>query len=170
MINLKDYQVTGENIKQLVNVEKGYILNPFIGYKGWSKLKELCTAMLPNTQINSKFYRKKNIHKSKVLHKTNEVEIVDVNSFKDEADALNGTIEQYIGDGEIITELNYSIREDSKSYLKRVLQELQASYLFYSKSGYEKRFYIEGMTDIEKEEFTKIVLQNALTLINYLKG
>lgn len=170
MINLKDYQVTDENIKQLVNVEKGYILNPFIGYKGWSKLKDLCTATLPDIQINSKFYRKKNLHKSKVLHKTNEVEIVDVNSFKDEADALNGTIEQYIGDGEIITELNYSIREDSKSYLKRVLQELQASYLFYSKSGYEKRFYIEGMTDIEKEEFTKIVLQNALTLINYLKG
>ena len=170
MINLKDYQVTENNIDQLVSVEKGYILNPFIAYKGWSKLNSLCDPILPNIGINAKFHRPKSLHKSKVLHTTDELEIVDVSLFKDEVEALNGTIDQYIGDGEIITELIYHVKESKELFLKRVLRELQASYIFYSKRGYEKRFYIEGMTDVEKEEFTKIVLQNALTIINYLKG
>lgn len=168
MFNLKDYEVTQENIKQLVNVESGFILNPFIGYKGWSKLDELSKVMLPNIEVNAKFYRKKNIHRTKVLHVTDELEIIDVSLFKDEADKLNGNIEQYIGDGEIITELNYSVREDNEVYLKRVKNELLNSYLFYSKKGYERRFYIEGMSDNEKEQFTSLVLSNAQTIINYL--
>ena len=170
MTNLIDYQVTDENIKHLVDVEKGYILNPFISYKGWSKLDSLCNPILPNIEINAKFYRPKSLYKSKVLHTTDELEIVAISLFKDEVEKLNGKIEQYIGDGEIITELSYHVKETEELFLKRALQELEASYLFYSKRGYEKRFYIEGMTDIEKAEFTKIVLQNALTLINYLKG
>lgn len=169
-MNLKDYQVTENNIDQLVNVDKGYILNPFIGYKGWSKISSLCNPILPNIEINAKFYRPKSLHKSKVLHATDELEIVDVSLFKDEVAAVNGTIEQYISDGEIITELSYHVKETKEVFLKRALKELEASYLFYSKQGYEKRFYIEGMEDTQREEFTKIVLNNALIIINHLKG
>lgn len=170
MINLKDYQVTEDNINQLVNVDKGYVLNPFIGYKGWNRLSYLCNPILPNIEINAKFYRPKYLRKYKVLHKTDELEIVDVDLFKDEAEKLNGTIEQYIGDGEIVTELRYEVKESSEVFLKRVLKELQASYLFYSRKGYEKRFYIEDMEDQQREQFTKIVLNNALIIINHLKG
>lgn len=170
MFNLKDYEVTQENIRRLVNVESGFILNPFVGYKGWSKLNELAKVTLPNIEVNAKFYRKKNIHRTKTLHTTEELEIVDVSLFQEEASKLNGTVEQYIGDGEIVTELRYSAREDSEAYLKRVKNELLNSYLFYSKKVYERRFFIEGMNDSEKEQFTNLVLSNAQTIINYLNG
>lgn len=170
MINLSDYEVTNDNIGNLVNVELGLILNPFVSYKGWSKIETLCNIILPNIDYNAKFYRKKNIHKCKTLHTTNELEIIDIEQFKSEVDNHNGEIEQYIGDGEIITELTYFVKEDSKAYLKRIIKELKESYNFYSKRGYERRFYIEGMTDLEKVDFTKLVLSNALTLIEYLEG
>lgn len=170
MINLSDYEVTTNNVHHLVNIELGFILNPFIGYKGWNKIEDLCSATLPDINYNAKFYRKKNIPKCKTLHKTSELEIINIDQFKAEVDSCNGEIEQYIGDGEIITELTYFVEESSETYLKRVIKELESSYDFYSKRGYEKRFYIEGMTDIEKIDFTKLVLNNALILIHYLKG
>lgn len=170
MVSLKDYEVTQENIQHLVNIEAGFILNPFVSYKGWPKLGELSKVKLPNIEVNAKFYRKKNIHRTKVLHTTNELEIVDVSLFQDEVRKLNGTIEQYIGDGEIITELSYSVREDSEAYLNRVKNELLSSCLYYSRKGYERRFFIKGMNDSEKEQFTNLVLSNAQTIINYLNG
>lgn len=170
MINLDDYTVNESNVSQLVNVEKGFILNPFVSYKGWRKIDDLCNVVLPDINFNAKFYRKKNIQLSKILHKTSELKIIDLSLFDDVANEYNGKIEQYIGDGEIITELYYSVKEDSQTFLTRVIKELEASYKFYSAKGYEKRFSIAGMSDDECNTFTKIVLNNVLVLLNYLKA
>lgn len=169
MINLNEYTVNKNNASRLVNIEKGFILNPFVSYKGWSKIDDLCNVFLPDINFNAKFYRKKNIQLSKILHKTSELEIIDVSLFDDIANEYNGKIEQYIGDGEIITELYYSVKEDSQTFLNRVIKELEASYKFYSTKGYEKRFSIAGTGDDDCIAFTKIVLNNALVLLNYLK-
>lgn len=170
MINLDDYTVNENNVAKLVNIESGFILNPFVSYKGWNTIEELTNAVLPEPSLNAKFYRKKNIQLCKTLHKTSELEIIDISLFDDVAKEYNGKVEQYIGDGEIITELSYSVKEDSQTFLKRIIKELEASYKFYSAKGYEKRFSIEGMSDDECIAFTKIVLSNALVLINYLKA
>lgn len=170
MINLDDYVVNDSNVSQLVNIEKGFILNPFVSYKGWSKIDDLSSVVLPNINFNAKFYRKKNIQLCKTLHKTSELEIIDLSLFDDVANEYNGKIEQYIGDGEIITELYYSVKEDSQTFLTRVIKELESSYKFYSAKGYEKRFSIAGMSDDECVTFTNVVLNNALVLINYLKA
>lgn len=169
MINLNEYTVNENNVYQLVNIEKGFILNPFVSYKGWSKIDDLCNVVLPDINFNAKFYRKKNIQLSKILHKTSELKIIDVSLFNDVVKEYNGKVEQYIGDGEIITELSYSVKEDSQTFLNRAIKELEASYKFYSQHDYEKRFFIEGMSDNERVTFTKIVLNNALVLLNYLK-
>lgn len=170
MINLNEYTVNESNVSQLVNIEKGFILNPFVSYKGWSKIDDLCNVILPNINFNAKFYRKKNIQLSKILHKTSELEIIDISLFNDVVNEYNGKIEQYIGNGEIITELSYSVKEDSQAFLNRVIKELDASYKFYSVKGYEKRFSIAGMSDDDCVAFTKVVLNNALFLINYLNA
>lgn len=170
MNNLNDYEVTTNNVHRLVNIELSLILNPFVSYKGWRKIEDLCSVTLPNMNYNANFYHRKNIPKYTTLHRTSELEIINIDQFKAEVDNCNSNIEQYIEDGEIITELTYFVKEDSETYLKRVIKELESGYNFYSKRGYEKHFYIDGMTDIEKVDFTKLVLNNALILIHYLKG
>lgn len=169
MINLNEYTVNESNVSQLVNIESGFILNPFVSYKGWNTIEELTNAVLPEPSLNAKFYRKKNIHLYKTLHKTSELEIIDISLFDDVVKEYNGKIEQYIGDGEIITELSYSVKEDSQTFLKRTIKELESGYKYYSQYGYEKRFSIAGMNDDECIAFTKIVLNNALVLFSYLK-
>lgn len=169
MINLNEYTVNENNVSQLVNIEKGFILNPFVSYKGWSKIDDLCNVVLPDINFNAKFYRKKNIQLCKTLHKTSELEIIDISLFDDVVNEYNGKVEQYIGNGEIITELSYSVKEDSQAFLNRVIKELDSSYKYYSQHIYEKRFFIQGMNADECIAFTKIVLNNALVLINYLK-
>ena len=83
-----------------------------------------------------------------------------------------GTIEQYIGDGVIFTCLDYDVLEDEKSFLKRILKELEQSLAFYSKDKhYATRFYLkEYANDTQhKIDFTKIVLDNLKQVIKFVK-
>ena len=83
-----------------------------------------------------------------------------------------GTINQFIGDGFIVTELNYTVIEDEKSFLKRVLKELEQSLAFYSKDRhYATRFHLKEYSDNlqHKLDFTQIVLENLKQVIKFVK-
>ena len=83
-----------------------------------------------------------------------------------------GKIEQYIGEGVIITELMYDSQESEKAFLKRVLSELEQSLAFYSKDKhYDTRFHLKEYSDDlqHKLDFTKIVLENLKQVIKFVK-
>ena len=126
---------------------------------------------LPNTEYNKHFYRPKTFRLTKILHETDELEIIDYKTLFAE-EMKQGTIEQYIGDGVIITELCYDSQESEKSFLKRVSKELEQSLAFYSKDKhYATRFYLKEYAEDTQHKiaFTKIVLDNLKQVIEFVK-
>lgn len=126
---------------------------------------------MPNIEYNKHYFRPKALHKTKVLHVADELEIIDYKTLFSE-EMKQGTIRQYIGDGVIVTELNYTVIEDEQLFLKRVLKELEQSLTFYSKDKhYSTRFHLKEYSDNlqHKLDFTKIVLQNLEQVIKFVK-
>lgn len=169
-MNINDYKVTSES--QAVRFDsKGCLLvfKPTVGQH--QTLDFLSNCVLPNIEYNKHYFRPKTLHKTKVLHVTDELEIIDYKTLFAE-EMKKGTIEQYIGDGVIVTELNYTVKEDEKSFLKRVLKELEQSLNFYSKDKhYATRFHLKEYSDNlqHKLDFTQIVLENLKQVIKFVK-
>lgn len=169
-MNLDEYKVTSEG--QAIRLDsKGRLLvfKPTVGQH--QTLDFLSSCELPNIEYNKHYFRPKTLHKTKVLHETDQLEIIDYKAMFAE-EMKRGTIEQYIGDGVIITCLNYTVLEDEKVFLKRVLKELEQSLAFYSKDKhYATRFHLKEYSDNlqHKLDFTKIVLQNLEQVIKFVK-
>ena len=131
----------------------------------------LTNCSLPDTNYNKYFYRPKTFRLSRILHETDELEIIDYKTLFAE-EMKQGIIEQYIGDGVIVTELSYASQESEKAFLKRVLRELEQSLAFYSKDKhYATRFYLKEYAEDaqHKIDFTKIVLDNLKQVIKFVK-
>lgn len=169
-MNLNDYKVTSES--QAIRFDsKGCLLvfKPTVGQH--QTLDFLSNCLLPNVEYNKHYFRPKTLHKTKILHVTDELEIIDYKTLFTE-EIKKGKIDQYIGDGIIVTELNYTVLEDEKAFLKRVLKELEQSLDFYSKDKhYSTRFHLKEYSDNlqHKLDFTKIVLENLKQVIKFVK-
>ena len=168
-MNLDQYKITAKE-QALRYDNKGNLL-VFKPTAGEHKTIELLTnCSLPDINYNKHFYRPKTFRLSKILHETDELEIIDYkNMFPEEM--KQGTIEQYIGEGVIVTELCYDSQESEKAFLKRVLKELEQSLEVYSKAHYSTRFYLKEYADDTQHEldFTKIVLDNLKQVIKFVK-
>lgn len=169
-MNLDEYKITSED--QAIRLDsKGCLLvfKPTVGQH--QTLGFLSNCVLPDVEYNKHYFRPKTLHKTKVLHVTDELEIIDYKTLFAE-EMKQGTIEQYIGDGVIVTELTYTLLEDEKSFLKRVLKELEQSLNFYSKDKhYATRFHLKECSDDmqHKIDFTQIVLENLRQVIKFVK-
>lgn len=171
MKDLNKYKITAKE-QALRYDNKGNLLvfKPTVGEHKTIDLLTNCD--LPDINYNKHFYRPKTFRLSRVLHETDVLEIIDYKTLFPEEMKL-GTIEQYIGDGVIVTELNYTVTEDEKSFLKRVLKELEQSLDFYSKDKhYATRFYLKEYSDNlqHKLDFTQIVLENLKQVIKFVKA
>ena len=169
-MNLDEYKITAKE-QSLRYDNKGNLLvfKPTVGEHKTVDLLNNCS--LPDINYNKHFYRHKTFRLSRVLHETSVLEIIDYKTIFPE-EMKQGTIEQYIGDGVIVTELSYTVTEDEKSFLKRVLKELEQSLGFYSKDKhYATRFYLREYADDaqHKIDFTKIVLDNIKQVIKFVK-
>lgn len=170
VMNLNDYKVTSKD--QAIRFDnKGCLLvfKPTVGQH--QTLEFLSSCSLPNIEYNKHFFRPKVLYKTKVLHETDELEIIDYKTMFAE-ELKQGVIEQHIGDGVIVTELTYTVLEDELSFLKRVLKELEQSLVFYSKDKhYATRFYLKEYADDvqHKLDFTQIVLENLKQVIKFVK-
>ena len=169
-MNLDEYKVTSEGQAMRLD-SKGCLLvfKPTVGQH--QTLDFLSSCELPNIEYNKHYFRPKTLHKTKTLHETDQLEIIDYKTMFAE-EMKKGTIEQYIGDGVIITCLNYTVLEDEKSFLKRVLKELEQSLDFYSKDKhYATRFNLKEYSDDtqHKLDFTQIVLENLKQVIKFVK-
>ena len=169
-MNLDEYKITSEDQAMRFD-SKGCLLvfKPTVGQH--QTFDFLSNCVLPNIEYNKHYFRPKTLHKTKVLHVTDELEIIDYKTLFSE-EMKQGTIEQYIGDGVIVTELTYTVIEDEKSFLKRVLKELEQSLNFYSKDKhYATRFHLkECLDDMQhKLDFTQIVLDNLRQVIKFVK-
>lgn len=169
-MNLNNYKVTSKDQAMRFD-SKGCLLvfKPTVGQH--QTFEFLSNCVLPNIEYNKHYFRPKTLHKTKVLHVTDELEIIDYKTLFAE-EMKKGTIEQYIGDGVIVTELNYTVIEDEQSFLKRVLKELEQSLAFYSKDKhYATRFHLkEHSNNLQhKLDFTQIVLENLKQVIKFVK-
>ena len=168
-MNLDEYKITAKE-QALRYDNKGNLLvfKPTVGEHKTVDL--LINCSLPDINYNKHFYRPKTFRLSRILHETDELEIIDYKTLFAEEMKL-GTIEQYIGDGVIITELVYASQESEKAFLKRVLSELEQSLAFYSEDHYSTRFYLKEYADDaqHKIDFTRIVLDNLKQVIKFLK-
>lgn len=169
-MNLDQYKITSkEQALRLDDKGKLLVFKPTIG--DHKPVEFLTNCSLPNIDYNKHFFRPKALYKTKVLHETDELEIIDYKTMFAE-EMKQGTIEQHIGDGVIITELTYAVLEDEKAFLKRVLKELEQSLTFYSKNKhYATRFYLkEYANDTQhKTDFTQIVLDNLKQVIKFVQ-
>ena len=169
-MNLDQYKITSKE-QALRYDNKGNLL-VFKPTAGEHKTIELLTnCNLPDINYNKHFYRPKTFRLSRTLHETDQLEIIDYKTVFAE-EMKQGTIEQYIGNGVIITCLNYNVLEDEKSFLKRVLKELEQSQAFYSEhKHYATRLYLKEYAEDaqHKIEFTKIVLDNIKQVIEFVK-
>ena len=169
-MNLDEYKVTAKE-QALRYDNKGNLLvfKPTVGEHKTIELLTNCS--LPDINYNKHFYRPKTFRLSRTLHETDELEIIDYKTIFAE-EMKQGTIEQYIGDGVIVTELVYDSQESEKAFLKRVLSELEQSLAFYSKDHYSTRFYLKEYADDaqHKIDFTKIVLDNLKQVIKFVKA
>lgn len=167
-MNLDQYKVTcKEHALRLDSNGKLLILKPTAAHHQTTEFLSKCA--LPDINFNKHFFRPKTLHLTKVLHETEELEIIDYKTVFAE-ELKKGTIEQYVGDGVIITELTYTVLEAQDVFLKRVLGELKQSLKFYSRDKhYATRFYLEDFKDSEqhKIDFTQIVLDNLKQVIQY---
>ena len=169
-MNLNDYKVTNED--QAMRFDSNgclLVFKPTVGQH--QTLDFLSSCNLPNIEYNKHYFRPKALNKTKVLHETDRLEIIDYKTMFAE-EMKKGTIEQYIGDGVIITCLNYTVLEDEKEFLKRVLKELEQSLSFYSKDRhYATRFHLKEYSDNlrHKLDFTQIVLENLKQVIKFVK-
>ena len=169
-MNLDMYKITSKE-QALRYDNKGNLLvfKPTAGEHKTVNL--LINCSLPDINYNRHFYRPKTFRLSRVLHETDKLEIIDYKTLFAE-EMKQGTIEQYIGDGAIITELVYDSQESEKAFLKRVLSELEQSLAFYSKDKhYATRFHLKEYSDDtqHKIDFTKIVLDNLKQVIEFVK-
>jgi len=150
--------------------DKGTLLvfKPTVG--DFKTAETIANCPVPNLEFNKYFYRPKSLYREKVLHETDQLEIIDYKTMFPE-EMKQGNIEQYIGDGVIVTILHYHVIEDNTAFLKRVLKELKASLEFWDKHCYERRFYPKefDLTDHEKEAFTQLVLNNIRKVIHYVE-
>lgn len=108
-MNYNDYKITSkDDVFRTDNKGELLILKPTIGkHVPLSVLRE---CNLPDLNYNKYFFRPKTYNVSKVLHETSDLVIIDYKEMFTE-EMKQGTIEQYIGDGVIITELTYSAKE-----------------------------------------------------------
>ena len=169
-MSLDQYKITAKE-QALRYDSKGKLLvfKPTVGDHKTVDLLTNCN--LPDINYNKHFYRPRTFRLSKILHETDELEIIDYKTIFAE-EMKQGTIEQYIGDGVIVTELLYDSSEDEKAFLKRVLKELEQSLSFYSKDKhYATRFYLKEYADDvqHKLDFTQIVLENLKQVIKFVK-
>ena len=169
-MKLDQYKITAkEQAIRYDNKGNLLVLKPTAGEHKTIELLTNCS--LPDISYNKHFYRPKTFRLSRILHETDELEIIDYKTlFAEEME--QGTIEQYIGDGVIITELYYESQESEKAFLKRVLIELEQSLAFYSKDKhYSTRFYLKEYTEDtqHKIDFTKIRLDNLKQVIKFVK-
>ena len=169
-MNLDGYKITSKE-QALRYDNKGNLLvfKPTVGEHKTTDLLTNCS--LPDINYNKHFYRPKTFRLSRTLHETDNLEIVDYKTLFAEEMKL-GTIEQYIGDGVIVTELIYDSQENEKAFLKRALKELEQSLAFYSKDKhYATRFHLKEYSDDtqHKLDFTQIVLENIKQVIKFVK-
>ena len=169
-MNLDGYKITAKE-QALRYDNKGNLLvfKPTTGEH--QTLDFLSSCNLPDINYNKHFYRPKTFRLSRVLHETDVLEIIDYKTMFAE-EMKQGTIEQYIGDGVIVTGLVYDSQESEKAFLKRVLKELEQSLDFYSKDKhYATRFYLKEYADDaqHKIDFTRIVLENLKQVIKFVK-
>ena len=169
-MNLDEYKITAKE-QALRYDNKGNLLvfKPTVGEH--KTIEILTNCNLPDINYNRHFYRPKTFRLSRTLHETDELEIIDYKTLFAE-EMKQGTIEQYIGDGIIVTELYYDSQESEKSFLKRVLKELEQSLAFYSKDKhYATRFHLKEHSDDmqHKLDFTQIVLENLKQVIKFVK-
>ena len=169
-MNLDEYKITAKE-QALRYDNKGNLLvfKPTVGEHKTVDL--LINCSLPDINYNKHFYRPKTFRLSRVLHETDKLEIIDYKIMFAE-EMKQGTIEQYIGDGVIVTELYYDSQESEKEFLKRVIKELEQSLAFYSKDKhYATRFHLkEYSEDMQhKIDFTQIVLENLKQVIKFVK-
>ena len=169
-MNLDQYKITSK--KQALRYDNKCNLLVFKPTTGEHQtLDFLSSCNSPDINYNKHFYRTKTFKLSKVLHETDQLEIIDYKTMFSE-EMKQGTIEQYIGDGVIVTELVYDSQESEKAFLKRVLKELEQSLDFYSKDKhYATRFYLKEYADDaqHKIDFTRIVLENLKQVIKFVK-
>lgn len=169
-MNLDLYKITArEQVLRYDNKGNLLVFKPTVGEH--KTIEILTNCSLPDINYNKHFYRPKTFRLSRVLHETDELEIIDYKTLFAE-EMKQGTIEQYIGEGVIVTELCYDSQESEKAFLKRVLKELEQSLAFYSKDKhYETRFYLkEYANDTQhKIDFTQIVLDNLKQVIKFVK-
>ena len=169
-MNLDQYKITSKE-QALRYDHKGKLL-VFKPTAGEHQTVELLTnCSLPDINYNKHFYRPKTFRLSRILHETDELEIIDYKTLFAE-EMKQGTIEQYIGDGIIVTELCYDSQESEKAFLIHVLKMLEQSLAFYSKDKhYSTRFYLKEYAEDtqHKIEFTKIVLDNLKQVIKFAK-
>ena len=118
-MNLNQYKITSKE-QALRYDNKGNLLvfKPTVGEHKTIELSTTCN--LPDINYNKHFYRPKTFRLSRILHETDQLEIIDYKTLFPE-EMKQGTIEQYIGDGVIVTELVYNSQESEKAFLKRVL-------------------------------------------------
>ena len=169
MITLEQYKVTcKEHAMRFDSNGKLLIFKPTAAPH--QTVEFLANCPLPDITYNRHFFRPKTLHHTKVLHETDELEIIDYKVMFAE-EMKRGTIEQYVGDGVIVTELNYTSIEAKEDFLKRVIKELEQSLNFYSKDKhYETRFYLDEFKDSQQHrlDFTNIILNNINQVIHYL--
>jgi len=169
-MSLDQYKITSkEQVLRYDNKGNLLVFKPTVGEHKTIELLNNCN--LPDINYNKHFYRPKTFRLSRILHETDELEIIDYKTLFVE-EMKKGTIEQYIGDGVIVTELSYDSQESEKAFLKRVLKELEQSLAFYSKDKhYATRFYLKEYADDaqHKIDFTKIVLDNLKQVIKFVK-
>ena len=169
-MNLDEYKITTKE-QALRYDNKGNLLvfKPTVGEHKTVDLLTNCS--LPDINYNKHFYRPKTFRLSRTLHETDNLEIIDYKTMFPE-EMKQGTIEQYIGDGVIVTELYCDSQESEKAFLKRVLKELEQSLEFYSKNNhYATRFHLKEYSDDtqHKLDFTQIVLENLKQVIKFVK-
>ena len=169
-MNLDEYKITAkEQALQIDSKGRLLVFKPTVGEH--QTLDFLTNCNLPDIKYNKYFYRPNSFRLSRILHKTNQLEIIDYKTVFAE-EMKQGTIEQYIGDGVIITCLDYTVLEDEKSFLKRVLKDLEQLLTFYSKDKhYATRFYLKEYAEDTQHrvEFTQIVLDNLKQVIKFVK-
>ena len=168
-MNLGQYKITAKE-QALRYDNKGNLLvfKPTVGEHQTIEL--LINCNLPDINYNKHFYRPKTFRLSRTLHETDNLEIIDYKTLFAE-EMKQGTIEQYIGDGVIVTELCYDSQESEKAFLNRVSKELEQSLAFYSKDHYSTRFYLKEYAEDtqHKIDFTKIVVDNLKQVIKFVK-
>ena len=169
-MNLDIYKIsTKEQALRRDNKGNLLVFKPIAGEQ--KTVDFLTNCNLPDINYNKYFYRPNSFRLSRILHKTNQLEIIDYKTIFSE-EMKQGTIRQYIGEGIIVTELWYDSQESEKAFLKRVLIELEKSLAFYSKDKhYATRFYLKEYADDaqHKIDFTKIVLGNLKQVVKFVK-